>query len=93
MMHMQVDATSYDSFISRWEYALGRAINIIANTNQHVVILCHLDFCVRIQNPELQNPHNFQYEKVEPRWMEQIKLWIECPNTQHLVSDEVSDKD
>ncbi|CAI2349351.1 unnamed protein product [Caenorhabditis sp. 36 PRJEB53466] len=73
MMHMQVDATSYDSFISRWEYALSRAINIIANTNQHVVILCHLDFC---------------YEKVEPRWMEQIKLWIECPNTQHLVSDE-----
>uniref|UniRef100_A0A1I7TLZ6 DHC_N2 domain-containing protein n=1 Tax=Caenorhabditis tropicalis TaxID=1561998 RepID=A0A1I7TLZ6_9PELO len=73
MMHMQVDATCYDTFISRWEYALSRAINIIANTNQHVVILVHLDFC---------------YEKVEPRWMEQIKLWIECPNTQHLVSDE-----
>uniref|UniRef100_A0A8R1I7J0 Uncharacterized protein n=1 Tax=Caenorhabditis japonica TaxID=281687 RepID=A0A8R1I7J0_CAEJA len=73
LMHMQVDATCYDTFISRWEYALSRAINIIANTNQHVVILCHLDFC---------------YEKVEPRWMEQIKLWIECPNTHHLVSDE-----
>ncbi|EGT34851.1 hypothetical protein CAEBREN_13735 [Caenorhabditis brenneri] len=73
MMHMQVDATCYDTFISRWEYALSRAISIIANTNQHVVILVHLDFC---------------YEKVEPRWMEQIKLWIECPNTQYLVSDE-----
>ncbi|KAF1762091.1 hypothetical protein GCK72_010353 [Caenorhabditis remanei] len=73
MTHMQVDATCYDTFISRWEYALSRAINIIANTNQHVVILVHLDFC---------------YEKVEPRWMEQIKLWIECPNTQHLISDE-----
>ncbi|CAB3402829.1 unnamed protein product [Caenorhabditis bovis] len=73
MMHIQIDASSYETFIQRWEYTFSRAINIIANTNQHVVVLCHFDFC---------------YEKIEPRWMELIKLWIESPNTQHLVSDE-----
>ncbi|CAI5445625.1 unnamed protein product [Caenorhabditis angaria] len=73
LMHLQVDANSYDAFINRWDYAFQRAISIIANTNQHVVLLVHLDFC---------------YEKVEPRWMEQVRLWIESPNTQYIISDE-----